>query len=162
MHNYQPIPNLTYTHRLEIRHRNHMNIYYADYLHEKWPIQYKRRCCVLVIFLSAIPRADSCHIVTINNAISWPHRLHSFANIITPWLILRLLSQNHCSLDALCVYKLTQCPQYFANNCNPVSFYDSYLTIGVDFTFKVHIFWEGHKILRNIHLTFVLCSASQK
>ena len=28
--------------------------------------------------------------------------------------------------------------------------------------FKVHIFWEGHKILRNLHLTFVLCSASQK
>ena len=27
---------------------------------------------------------------------------------------------------------------------------------------KVHIFWEGHKILRNLHLTFVLCSASQK
>ena len=27
---------------------------------------------------------------------------------------------------------------------------------------KVHIFWEGHKILWNIHLTFVLCSASQK
>ena len=70
MYNYQPIPNLTYTHRLEIRHRNHMNIYYADYLHEKWPIQYKRRFCVLVIFLSAIPRTDSCHIVTINNAIS--------------------------------------------------------------------------------------------
>ena len=27
---------------------------------------------------------------------------------------------------------------------------------------KVHIFWEGHKILRNLHLTFVLCSASPK
>ena len=27
---------------------------------------------------------------------------------------------------------------------------------------KVHIFWEGHKILRNLLLTFVLCSASQK
>ena len=27
---------------------------------------------------------------------------------------------------------------------------------------KRHIFWEGHKILRNLHLTFVLCSASQK
>ena len=25
---------------------------------------------------------------------------------------------------------------------------------------KVHIFWEGQKILRNLHLTFVLCSAS--
>ena len=24
---------------------------------------------------------------------------------------------------------------------------------------KVHIFWEGHTILRNLHLTFVLCSA---
>ena len=27
---------------------------------------------------------------------------------------------------------------------------------------KVHIFLEGHKIWRNLHLTFVLCSASQK
>ena len=27
---------------------------------------------------------------------------------------------------------------------------------------KVHIFWEGYTILQNIHLTFVLCSASQK
>ena len=27
---------------------------------------------------------------------------------------------------------------------------------------KVHISWEGHKILRILHLTYVLCSASQK
>ena len=27
--------------------------------------------------------------------------------------------------------------------------------------FEVHIFWEGHKILRNLHLTFVLCSVTQ-
>ena len=26
---------------------------------------------------------------------------------------------------------------------------------------KVHIFWEGRKVLRNLHFTFVLCSASQ-
>ena len=26
---------------------------------------------------------------------------------------------------------------------------------------KVHIFWEGHKILWNLHRRFVLCSASQ-
>ena len=26
---------------------------------------------------------------------------------------------------------------------------------------KVHIFWEGHKILRNLHCRFVLCRASQ-
>ena len=26
---------------------------------------------------------------------------------------------------------------------------------------KVHIFWEGHKVLRDLHLNFVLCSASQ-
>ena len=31
----------------------------------------------------------------------------------------------------------------------------------VSYYFKVHIFWEGHKILRNLHLTFGLCSASQ-
>ena len=27
---------------------------------------------------------------------------------------------------------------------------------------KVHLFWEGHKILRHLHFNFVLCSASQK
>ena len=27
--------------------------------------------------------------------------------------------------------------------------------------FKVPIFWEGHKILRNLHQLFVLCTASQ-
>ena len=26
---------------------------------------------------------------------------------------------------------------------------------------KVHIFWEGHKILQNLHQLFVLCTASQ-
>ena len=36
---------------------------------------------------------------------------------------------------------------------------NSYRT-SIHFSFKVHI--EGHKILRNLHLTFVLCSASQK
>ena len=30
------------------------------------------------------------------------------------------------------------------------------------FCSKVQIFWEGHKIWRNLHLTFVLSSASQK
>ena len=27
------------------------------------------------------------------------------------------------------------------------------------FSYKVHIFWEGHKILRNLHQLFVLCTA---
>ena len=27
---------------------------------------------------------------------------------------------------------------------------------------QVHTFWEDHKILQNLHVTFVLCSASQK
>ena len=30
------------------------------------------------------------------------------------------------------------------------------------FIFKVHIFWEGHKILRNLHLTFGCMYCSQK
>ena len=29
-------------------------------------------------------------------------------------------------------------------------------------TTKVHIFWEGHKILRNLHLTFDCVYCSQK
>ena len=30
------------------------------------------------------------------------------------------------------------------------------------FLVKIHIFWEGHKILRNLHLTFILCSVKSK
>ena len=33
---------------------------------------------------------------------------------------------------------------------------------GISSCSKAHIFWEGHKILRNLHLTCVLCRASQK
>ena len=36
------------------------------------------------------------------------------------------------------------------------------LYLQVVFEGKVHKFWEGQKILRNLHLTFVLCSASQE
>ena len=32
----------------------------------------------------------------------------------------------------------------------------------IQINFKVHLFWEGHNILWNLHLTFVLCSTSQK
>ena len=31
----------------------------------------------------------------------------------------------------------------------------------IRFSFKVHVFWEGHIILRNIHLRFVLSSNGQ-
>ena len=33
--------------------------------------------------------------------------------------------------------------------------------LSIDFLAKIHIFWEGHKILRNLHQLFVLCNASQ-
>ena len=32
-----------------------------------------------------------------------------------------------------------------------------YLHSRVAMPVKVHIFWEGHKILRNLHLTFEFC-----
>ena len=37
---------------------------------------------------------------------------------------------------------------------------DSY-AVNIFLSYKVHIFWEGHKILRNLHRRLVLCSASQ-
>ena len=40
---------------------------------------------------------------------------------------------------------------YWRRRCKVYKFFGS----------KVHIFSEGHKILRNLHLTFILCSASQ-
>jgi hypothetical protein len=34
--------------------------------------------------------------------------------------------------------------------------------IRVNYTVKVHIFWEGHKIMQNLHLTFDCMYCSQK
>ena len=41
-----------------------------------------------------------------------------------------------------------------SSSLNRISVYSLYL--------KVHIFWEGHKILRNLHLTFDCVYCSQK
>ena len=38
-------------------------------------------------------------------------------------------------------------------NMNSFSFFEK--------VYKVHIFWEGHKILQNFHQLFVLCIVSQ-
>ena len=55
------------------------------------------------------------------------------------------------------IYKNNLLPKsYFTRTLNPL--YQAFPTTGV---FKVHIFWEGHKILWNLHLTFVLCSNGQ-
>ena len=46
------------------------------------------------------------------------------------------------------------------HNWNDITFCSSSRSIthqDLRLIFKVHIFWEGHKILRNLHLTFVLC-----
>ena len=37
----------------------------------------------------------------------------------------------------------------------------SYIFFHTEMKCKVHIFWEGHKLLRNLHQLFVLCIASQ-
>ena len=39
--------------------------------------------------------------------------------------------------------------------------YDTWWKVAI-LNCKVHIFWEGHKILQNLYLTLVLCSARQK
>ena len=44
----------------------------------------------------------------------------------------------------------------------PKSFWNRIRVLMLLLCCKVPIFWEGHKILQNIHLTFVLCSASQR
>ena len=54
----------------------------------------------------------------------------------------------------LCVYRYW----YFWRNtlqCVKIIYEDVFELL------KFHIFWEGHKILQNLHRTFVLCSASQ-
>ena len=52
-----------------------------------------------------------------------------------------------------------------ASNASNASFFQSKVEPVVKFkamSHKVNIFLYGNKILRNLHLTFVLCSASQK
>ena len=45
---------------------------------------------------------------------------------------------------------------YLVHKVYPLNF------LSFDFIGKVHIFWEGHKILRNLHLTFDLHYIGQK
>ena len=39
-------------------------------------------------------------------------------------------------------------------SCGEQKYKTQQCTIGLKHGWKVHIFWEGHKILRNLHLTF--------
>ena len=60
---------------------------------------------------------------------------------------------SHGGLSSFCILSMP-----FIGSWNPCECQFFWKTI-FD---KDHIFWEGHKIFRNLHLTFVLCSASQK
>ena len=60
-------------------------------------------------------------------------------------------------------------PTIFQQNMHGVEFSKEYRAIKLKYIFDhepkidlnlFHIFWEGHKILRNLQLTFVLCSTS--
>ena len=58
-------------------------------------------------------------------------------------------------------YALKYCTKYLAINSfekmNYPTAVDNWVNVGSYFIplhFKVHIFWEGHRILRNLHLTF--------
>ena len=59
-----------------------------------------------------------------------------------------------------CVWKKKS--SFFQNNLPLFSIaFLSQITIFKVCCGKVHIFWEGHKFLRNFHRRFVLCSNSQ-
>ena len=48
---------------------------------------------------------------------------------------------------------------YYEHNWQCLNFFLKSNNLGRDHIYiSVHIFWEGHKILRNLHLNFVLCS----
>ena len=53
-------------------------------------------------------------------------------------------------------------PSYLVTSKQTGRFFQNFVAFLKYLNIKVHIFWEGHKVLWNIHLTFVLCSASQK
>ena len=78
----------------------------------------------------------------------------SFVNFLSKNLILFAVKPNRKEMEPISVYCSVR--KLIASHSSLV---DCLLFSLND---KVHIFWEGHKILRNLHLTFVLCSASQK
>ena len=81
------------------------------------------------------------------------------------------LNRNHFSLLPPWNFTIkTLSPEYFKDSCRcffTMLIKEFWQHFWICFSSsvtnsKVHLFWEGHKILQNLHLTFVLCSASQK
>ena len=78
------------------------------------------------------------------------------------WTKIRAHKQTISHLKALNFFMGSN-PQIFSikDSTDMVNHFDTPLFVTVT-TSKVHIFWEGHKILRNLHLTFDYSTYSQK
>ena len=92
--------------------------------------------------LNAGPKSIENHDCFGHLPMLYPQKLYIFIYPLKGQLygVLRPFLQK--SLDLWCSLKKT-----WVQQCYEIA------------VFKVHIFREGHKILRNLHLTFVLCSA---
>ena len=78
------------------------------------------------------------------------------------WTKIRAHKQTISHLKALNFFMGSN-PQIISikDSTDMVNHFDTPLFVTVT-TSKVHIFWEGHKILRNLHLTFDYSTYSQK
>ena len=78
--------------------------------------------------------------------ISWNHRVHTIN-----WIRL------HKGIGYIEILLSKGSPEAYTNGLDSLIDRRAVGTSGG----KVHIFWESHKVLRNLHFTFVLCSDSQ-
>ena len=96
-------------------------------------------------FLCSTATLFCCHYI---HNFSSPHLLlfHNFRLII--YILLEISNANHME------WNLIKHTMTFCNSIVYKAFQHLVLRHYWAFSFKVHIFWEGHKILRNLHLTF--------
>ena len=78
---------------------------------------------------------------------------------VSPWIMWFISSSQKKSLLSN-LSKFTGW-QLFSLKMVKSCHFDYFLSFGKSIFLKVHIFWEGHKILRNLHQFCVLCTASQ-
>ena len=104
------------------------------------------------IFCYQLPKLQNLIVVFIGPELVW---VKTYFSII-------FLIAVHLSGHRICYYCLYNNFFFEALNFQDSKWYSSKYFSYFKVSPKVHIFWEGHKILRNLHLSFVLCSGSQK
>jgi hypothetical protein len=81
------------------------------------------------------------------HGVSWTWRMACFFHTFCGYFRFTQAEQQHSSKLVFCCISFLLSENEIPWKCFEVG--------------KAHIFWEGHKFLRNLHFRFVLCSNSQ-